>query len=205
LIETIIDLIRHGEPEGGRAYRGHNIDDPLSEKGWRQMWAAVGEQVPWSHIISSPLIRCRHFAEMLAEKYSLPISIDDRFKEVGFGSWEGRTPDQIKADNIDEYTAFYKDPVNARPPGAEDLGDFISRVSSAYDEVSKKFSGQRILVVSHAGVIRAVIAHTLQAPSLSMYRIKVHNAGITRIRHTEQGEMLDLHNHSFAAQISQEP
>ena len=35
--ETTIDLIRHGEPVGGRAYRGHNIDDPLSDKGWQQI------------------------------------------------------------------------------------------------------------------------------------------------------------------------
>ena len=36
--DTVIDLIRHGEPVGGRRYRGH-IDDPLSERGWQQMWS----------------------------------------------------------------------------------------------------------------------------------------------------------------------
>ena len=41
---TLIDMIRHGEPVGGRRYRGQ-IDDPLSEKGWRQMWAAVAAWV----------------------------------------------------------------------------------------------------------------------------------------------------------------
>ena len=41
--ETIIDLIRHGEPEGGRAFRGHSIDDPLSEKGWQQMWDVLAK------------------------------------------------------------------------------------------------------------------------------------------------------------------
>ncbi|MHB1590203.1 MAG: histidine phosphatase family protein [Sulfuricella sp.] len=39
---TTIDLIRHGEPVGGRRYRGRT-DDPLSEKGWNQMWTAVGD------------------------------------------------------------------------------------------------------------------------------------------------------------------
>lgn len=201
---TIIDLIRHGEPEGGRAYRGHNIDDPLSEKGWQQMWSAVGTKAPWSQIISSPLIRCRHFAEMLAEKFSLPVSIDDRFKEVGFGRWEGRTPDMIKAENLTQYNAFYADPVNARPPGAENLITFTNRVSSAYIQAVNDHANQHILIVAHAGVIRAAIAHALQAPPLSMYHIKVHNAGITRIRHTQQGAMLELHNHSFASPSSQD-
>ena len=57
--ETLIDLLRHGEPEGGRAYRGHSIDDPLSETGWQQMWAAVGYHKPWEQIVSSPLQRCQ--------------------------------------------------------------------------------------------------------------------------------------------------
>ena len=40
--ETIIDLLRHGEPLGGSRYRGNRIDDPLTEKGWRQMWRGIG-------------------------------------------------------------------------------------------------------------------------------------------------------------------
>ena len=64
---TIIDFIRHGEPVGGRAYRGHNIDDPLSEKGWQQMRTAVADHCPWSQLISSPLLRCKDFANELAE------------------------------------------------------------------------------------------------------------------------------------------
>ncbi|MEW6253578.1 MAG: histidine phosphatase family protein, partial [Planctomycetota bacterium] len=64
-MSTLIDLMRHGEPVGGRRYRGQ-VDDPLSEKGWAQMRAAVGEAAPWHHVVSSPLLRCREFAETLA-------------------------------------------------------------------------------------------------------------------------------------------
>ncbi|HHO59588.1 MAG TPA: histidine phosphatase family protein, partial [Thiotrichales bacterium] len=59
---TCIDVIRHGEPEGGRRYRGHSVDDPLTEKGWLQMRSAVPENPPWQHIISSPLVRCLDFS-----------------------------------------------------------------------------------------------------------------------------------------------
>ena len=62
---TTIDLIRHGEPVGGSKYRGQT-DDPLSEKGWEQMRAAVGDHRPWEAILTSPLARCRAFAEKLA-------------------------------------------------------------------------------------------------------------------------------------------
>lgn len=197
MTDTIIDLIRHGEPVGGRAYRGHNIDDPLSEKGWQQMRDAVGEHCPWSHIISSPLFRCKAFAEELADKHGLPITIEDRLKEVGFGEWEGKTPDELKQERPVEYAAFYADPVNMRPPRAEDLGSFIDRVSDAYDDIAQQYTGKHLLVVAHAGVMRAVIARVLHAAPLGLYRIKVDNAGITRIRITERGAMLELHNHKL--------
>lgn len=82
---TLIDMLRHGEPVGGRRYRGQT-DDPLSDKGWRQMRAATAETRPWTAIVSSPLLRCRAFAEELAGQTGLPLAVDDRLKEVGFGA-----------------------------------------------------------------------------------------------------------------------
>ncbi len=179
---TIIDLIRHGEPLGGRAFRGHNIDDALSEKGWEQMWHAIGDDSPWDHIITSPLSRCHSFARALAEDNGINVTTIDDFKEVGFGSWEGRTPDQIKTDNLKEYEDFYKDPVNNRPPGAEILDQFIQRTTSAFESVCNEYKGKHVLIVAHAGVIRSIVAHTIHATPLGMYKIKIANAGISRIR-----------------------
>lgn len=195
MTDMIIDLIRHGEPVGGRAFRGHNIDDQLSEKGWQQMRDAVGEQCPWTHIISSPLRRCAAFADELASKHGLTVSVDARLKEVGFGEWEGKTPDELRRDQPQQYNAFYADPVCHRPPGAEDLGAFSARVVAAYQEMCEHHLGQQILVVTHAGVIRAIIAHVLLAEPAGMYRIKVDYASISRISVTERGAILEFHNH----------
>ena len=194
MTDTVIDFIRHGEPVGGRAYRGHGIDDPLNEKGWQQMWRAVGEQCPWTHIITSPLQRCKAFADELAARHGLSVSVDDRLREVGFGEWEGKTPDQLKQERLDEYLAFYSDPVNNRPPGAEDLDAFIDRVVESYHYIAKHYADKHTLVVTHAGVMRAIIAHVVHAEPLGLYRIKVDNAGITRIRINERGPMLEYHN-----------
>ncbi len=73
---STIDLLRHGEPVGGVRYRGDGVDDPLSERGWAQMWAAVGEFTDWTHVISSPLLRCCRFADAVAERYHLPLVVD---------------------------------------------------------------------------------------------------------------------------------
>lgn len=181
MTETIIDLIRHGEPEGGRLYRGNRIDDPLSEVGWQQMRNAVPAEVRWQRVISSPMSRCREFAEEVADRLGIPLEIDVDIREVGFGFWEGRAPDEVKRENRDEYERFYLDPVNNRPEGAEALQDFYQRSVDSIDRILRKYTGEHILVVTHAGVMRAVAAWLMQAPVASMYRLRINYATVYRV------------------------
>jgi alpha-ribazole phosphatase len=180
-VSTTLDLMRHGEPVGGRRYRGQ-IDDPLSEKGWAQMRAAVGEAAPWTRIVSSPLLRCRAFAEMLADRHGLPLAFDDRLKEVGFGEWEGRSAAEIEQDAPGTLARFKADPVNARPHGAEPLADFQARVAASLQGLLAQHAGQHVLLVGHAGVIRMALAWALHIPLEHAYRIEVASATLTRLR-----------------------
>lgn len=175
-----LDLMRHGEPVGGRRYRGQ-VDDPLSEKGWAQMQAAVGDAAPWDAIVSSPLQRCRAFAETLADRHRLPLTLDERLMEVGFGAWEGRTAAEIEQDAPGALARFKSDPVNARPQGAEPLAAFHARVAAALDAVRTRHGGQHVLLIGHAGVIRMAFAWALAMPLEHAYRIEVANAGLTRL------------------------
>lgn len=179
--ETIIDLIRHGEPLGGSRFRGNRIDDSLSETGWQQMKSAIALADQWDVVISSPLVRCRAFAEMLSAERGIPMQVVEDFKEVGFGDWEGLTKDYLQKHRADEYLAFYENPTQNRPPGAESLEDFTRRVSRALDQVLTSYAGQRVLIVAHAGVLRACMAHVVKAPPYAMYNIKVSYAGRVRI------------------------
>ena len=186
----LVDLIRHGEPQGGSRYRGHGIDDPLSEQGWRQMWAAVGNARPWDHVVSSPLRRCSAFARALADRHGLPLTIEPRFREVGFGDWEGRTREELKRERPDEYAAFYRDPARSRPAGAEPLDVFTARVAQAFEEMTGALDARHCLVVAHAGVIRAVVAHVLGLDDAGMYRLRIDNAGISRVSITADRSVL---------------
>lgn len=179
-VVTTIDLIRHGEPVGGRKYRGQT-DDPLSEKGWRQMRETVGEHKPWQHIVSSPLSRCHAFASELSQKHQMPMSVDPRFMEVKFGEWEGKTADQLKAADPDIISRFRRDPIGQRPAGSERLEDFAARVGAAWQDVLAAHQGKHVLIVCHAGVIRMVFAHVLGVPLARTYFIDVPSAGLTRI------------------------
>lgn len=191
---TTIDFFRHGEPVGGRKYRG-KIDDPLSDKGWAQMSETIGEHRPWSRIVSSPLLRCRTFAEDIASRHGLPLHFDDCLQEVGFGKWEGKTSAQLNEEDPLQLPRFKKDPVNARPIGAEPLQDFYDRVSRGIDSLLVKHAGEHILVVCHAGVIRMAIANGLQIPLANAYRIDVPSASLTRISYEGDPFRSILHFH----------
>ena len=176
---TQIDIIRHGEPVGGRRYRGHGVNDPLTEKGWQQMWGAVADCSDWQHIASSPLSRCLDFAQQLSKKLRIGYSVDDRLKEIGFGTWEGLTPDEIIANDIDALKQFYKDPIRNRPEGAEPLASFSSRVWDAYEDISRKHVNEKVLIVGHAGVIRAITANILGMDLNHVYsNLKIEYGGI---------------------------
>jgi probable phosphoglycerate mutase len=190
---TRFDLIRHGEPIGGKMYRGSGTDHALSPLGWQQMHASIAEYLldpnntGWDIIISSPLIRCQAFANTLAEQLKVPVMIHADLKEAFYGDWEGKTHDEVKTSVPKAYEQFYRDPVNCRPAGAEGLQAFNERILRAFTELSQQFQGQNILLISHAGVMRCLIAQTLQAPLASQQRIYLPFAKIVRIeRSTDQ-------------------
>ncbi len=179
--ETTIDLLRHGEPVGGSRYRGQ-LDYKLSEKGWQQMWSAVEGRQDWQQIVTSPLCRCREFAAALGDQLAIPVQIESCFIEVGFGEWEGKTRAEIDEQLPGQLARFYENPERHRPAGAEPLGEFVTRVQQGLGRVIEQFPGQGVLLVAHAGVIRAILSAVLEIPAAHMYRIHVENAGLSRFR-----------------------
>ncbi len=188
---TTLDFLRHGEPVGGKKYRGQT-DDPLSEKGWLQMRAATAGDYGWTALVSSPLSRCKAFADWLSTERALPVQVDSRLAEVGFGEWEGRTAEQLKQSDPDRIFNFKLDPVANRPAGAEPLADFYARVAAAYDDIHRSYVGQHVLVVAHAGVMRMAVCHALGLPCEQAYRINIGSAGMARFRiETRNGQRFD--------------
>lgn len=186
-VTTLIDLMRHGEPVGGSRYRGQ-MDDPLSAAGWREMREAVGKECPWDAILSSPLSRCLDFAQELSREKGLPLEVDERLQEIGFGVWQGKTQEEITQYDPGLLQRFYRDPMTNRPDDAEGLAEFRTRVVSAWNDILNRHAGKHLLIVCHAGTIRMVLAHILEIPLANLFRIKVRTARITRIECAEQGE-----------------
>jgi alpha-ribazole phosphatase len=180
-VVTTVDLLRHGEPQGGRRFRGQT-DDPLSELGWRQMWEAVGDAAPWQQVVSSPLQRCSAFARELAEKHRLPCSLEPGFKEIRFGVWEGFTPEEIQRRDGEHYRRYRDDPEVFMPAGAESMAEFVARVAQTWESLLSTQQGRHVLLVCHAGTIRAVLGLILGITPKNLFRIQIDYASLSRFK-----------------------
>lgn len=178
----LVDLLRHGEPVGGQRFRGR-LDDPLSETGWAQMTAAIGEAPPWQGIITSPLRRCADFARELAGQHDLPLHIEPRWQEINFGAWEGLTVNDLWQSVPEQIAAYWQDPTQFTPPQAEPLQALQARVIAAWQALLPSLQpGSHWLVITHGGVIRVLLAHVLGLPLQYCLRLEIGLAQVSRIR-----------------------
>ncbi|HSH57294.1 MAG TPA: histidine phosphatase family protein [Halomonas sp.] len=186
---TTLDLIRHGEPVGGRMLRG-TTDHPLSERGWQQMQDAtsglmVNNEPPWDAIVTSPLARCREFALWLGEMYDLPVTEEAALAEMALGDWEGKTHTEVWETEGDEdrLAALWNDPRRTSPPGGEAPTAFDARVNAAWEELIDAPPGRHVLVVCHLYVTNALLRQVLEQPLSRLLAFDLPYAATCRIRH----------------------
>ena len=177
---TTVDLLRHGEPAGGKKFRGA-LDDPLSPLGWQQMRAAVGDFRDWQTIVSSPLIRCAAFARELAQQLDRPLEIVQGFSEIRFGVWEGRGVAEVHASDPLALAQFWRDPIAHPIPESEPIADFDRRVGQAWATLLERHRGQHVLLVAHGGTIRMVLRRILDMPLRRLWRFEVPFAALSRV------------------------
>ena len=175
----MIDLLRHGEVEGGVCFRG-STDDPLSREGWRQMEAAVGA-ASWDSIISSPLRRCADFAQALAGRLNIQLYLARRLQELHFGLWEGQSAAELMRAQPEALGKFWQAPQANPPPGGESLAVFERRVLHAWRRITQTHRGRRILVITHGGVIRVILRHVRRLPPDALGGIAVPHASLQRV------------------------
>jgi broad specificity phosphatase PhoE len=180
--ETVIDLLRHGEPVGGGHLRGARTDDPLTEGGWSDLQRAVGTWHDWDIVATSPLARCHAFAVHLAAEPGVELVVDARLSEYDFGAWDGIPFDRLWAESGDAVAAFFGDPDSAPPPDGEAAADFRARARAAWANLLERAAGGRVLIVGHGGVLRQYVADTLGVPGNPHAALEWPHAAMSRIR-----------------------
>jgi broad specificity phosphatase PhoE len=152
--ETTILLVRHGETDWNaeRRVQGHT-DRPLNEAGIAQA-RALAEQLAAEAIdaiYSSDLARAQETAEVVGAVRGLPVETLPELRERDFGTWEGLTDEEI----------FERFPEARSGPwgDAESRDELGARILGACKRIASQHPGGSVLVVTHGGPVRAMLAH----------------------------------------------
>ena len=172
-----LDLLRHGETELGGGLRG-SLDDALTGKGWAQMRAAVVAGGPWDRLISSPLQRCARFAAELGEQLNLPVQLETDLQELHFGAWEGQSAAALMETDAEALGLFWADPYTFTPPQGEPVSEFAARVLGAVARLHQAYAGERVLLISHGGVMRLLLAKARGLPREQLLNVEVAHAAL---------------------------
>jgi alpha-ribazole phosphatase len=174
MTETVFYLIRHPEP----AVRGicyGSLDVPLSADGLLHA-RAIAEQLtqqPFAAIYTSPLQRCADTARILAERHACPLVTLDALRELDFGSFEGRTYDDLQRDYPEVYRHWMESPTEVEFPGGESFAAMRTRVLAAARDLCARHAGEQIALVTHGGVIRILLAEAQGLDPRRIFEIDV--------------------------------
>ena len=181
---TRIWIIRHGEPSPetrGRCY-GH-LDVELSCEGRKQVQTVAdrlnGETI--RTIYSSPRRRALESAAILAAQLHAAVTIEERFREIDFGTFEGRLYDEIAQEYPEIYRQWMEYPTETQFPNGESFVQMQTRVTEAAQALYARHRGETIAIVSHGGVNRILLAAALGVANENFFHIAQRFAAMNQV------------------------
>lgn len=184
---TKIIIIRHGESVGNREQRVRGRTDfPLNENGLAQA-RATGEALKNEDIecvYSSPLARAMVTAMTIAEAGGFRLLTDERFNNMTYGSWEGRTKYELEREFPEEWKVWISRPEDLRVDGAETFDDARDRSVAALEELTETHAGRTFAIVSHRGLIKPMISGVLGIAKPYFWKLYIDNSSISVLTHS---------------------
>ena len=177
-------LVRHAETAEdtrGRCYG--RLDVGLSVAG-REQCARLTEVFrgePLRSVWASPAIRARETAEAIAAPHRLDVGVIEPLRELDFGELEGRAYDEIAVTDPDLYARWMTAPTTVRFPRGESYSDLQSRVDAGIAALLDRHDAGLAVVVTHGGVIRAVLRSVLDLPAERIFRLSIDPASVTTL------------------------
>ena len=181
---TTIYLIRHGHTEAiekGKLYNDPEVE--ITEKGVNQA-RALGEflkEVTPDELLSSTAKRVISTAGLIEEALKMKNKPQEDLNEWSVGDWEGRTYLEVKKEDPEDYESWCADPIKNAPPAGESINDLCQRVKTRIGEIIKANEGKTIALVTHAGVVRAVLLNYLDIPVRNFWRISISAGSVSKI------------------------
>ncbi len=183
-------LIRHGETEGNLRTTALGVTDlPLTERGRRQAssLARVFTLEKPEAVYSSPLKRATETAEPIAKKHHMLVETMLDLEERNFGIWENMPVEEIRAVYPEEYAAWEENLADYVIPQGESAQEAYTRNARFVDTIIRRHTEGKIVVVTHLGCIRNMLAHLLGMGIEGAWRFKVNTGSICRLQIDENG------------------
>lgn len=186
LKDTTIILIRHGECEGNikGMFRGRS-DFPLNERGLAQARDLARElkSFPIQHIFTSPLLRARQTAEIIACEHGLEIKIEEGLNNIELGRWEGRLMQEIARLYPQEWGLWLNNPEQLKLKDMETLYEVQIRAKHCLDRLVEQYSGEVLTLVSHRAVLKPLVAACINIASPYFWKIHFDTASYSILTH----------------------
>lgn len=197
---SIVVLARHGETDWNRS--GQIMGDqpvPLNARGEMQArdLADALAGLSFAALYTSPVHRAVQTAQRLASSLQTEPRMAAGLREIGVGEWASRYWKDLADEPVKR--EFYSRPHEARPPGGETLLEVQRRAVSVIEEARSNIAMGRLLFVSHADVIRTVLAHYLQIDLVTLRRVQISPASATALEFDDAGTHLLFLNYTPSA------
>ncbi|MFN3786887.1 histidine phosphatase family protein [Sulfurihydrogenibium azorense] len=194
-----IYLCRHGESEynAKKIVQGH-IDTQLTEKGIKQA-KALGEFLKDKNIqkiVSSDLKRAYQTAKTVADILGLQVNVDERIREMHFGTWEGLSYDWIYQNAKDHFYNWLSNPVKHPLPKQEDPYHFEKRLRLFWEDI-KKSKEENILIVGHGGSIQGLLCIVMNLGIECLWKFRHDNTGLSLVLSNNSKDEVKFINLSF--------
>ncbi len=188
---THLVIVRHAESAYNCENRiqGHR-DSGLSAKGRRQA-RLLGLRIFKKHrierIYSSDLGRAfATTAAIAAHHPAIKVIRDPALREINLGDWEGMTPDEVDHAHRQGYQRWLRKPSACVIPNGEPIRAFRKRVTERVRRIARLNRGRTVLLVTHGGVITALLADWLKADfDCVLLNLRVDNTGVTLADETD--------------------
>ena len=184
-------LIRHAaHVHLDRLLSGRMPGVGLSDAG-RAQAARLGQRLAGGvvdRILSSPLERTRATAEAIGTACGVSAEVEEGLIELDMGAWTGREIESLHGEPA--WTEWNERRATAHIPGGETMGEAQTRIVHALSRLATDCPGQVIAVVSHADMIKAVVAHVLGLSLDNLMSFDVSPASVTRMVWGDWGQRL---------------
>ncbi|MCF8482601.1 MAG: histidine phosphatase family protein [Rhodospirillum sp.] len=177
--------VRHAPVPDSQGRIQGRMDLPCDTGDEEEIAALGGRLPPGAALVLTPLSRTHqtaHALEMAGARLD-PFEEEEAFLEQDFGRWQGKTWGGLASQDPPDpdLEAFWRDPGLGTPPGGESFVRVMDRVARAVLDWSDRLGDRDVVVVAHAGAIRAAVAQALELSPAAALRLSVEPLSLTRI------------------------